>query len=498
MDERRTVSQTRIDGRAVFACAAYLIGVGLIFLLERIGAPTGLVRVLGPILALGVVSLIGPLLRTSRIAAFYAADHAGAPRYGAAAFAAIAASLIFCIDLDKSGSASPPIVALAIGFALAGLFVGPLARSAGASSLRDAVVTRFNSRPLRATLGLAFFAIGVLIAASGYEIAARTMASLLGLSQAGAIAAIGVILALIVAPGGLAGLYWVAAAAAGMTALVLFLPILLRVAADAGAGAPLLGGGAGIAASLASAFAPLNPAASSVNGLGAIAIALGAAVLPPLSTGAFASFTPQEARRAGLVGVALAAVFGLAVALGGPLWPAFDSMAAESLRASATLIAALICAAAGVHTASRAVSAEATYGYENVLASARLARSRGLALASIALAAGLAIRHAIHPAEALVFATAVSLAVLVPPLLLAVSTRSRVAHAIAAVAASLAMIAALIFMNGWAALLRQAPVFALTGAAAGFVVGWAASLFGGASTGAEPPAQLFIEETFDS
>jgi Na+/proline symporter len=496
MDERRTVSQTRIDGRAVFACAAYLIGVGLIFLLERIGAPAGLVRVLGPILALGAVSLIGPLLRTARIAAFYVADHAGAPRYGAVAFAAIAASLIFCADQDKTGAA-PPIVPLAIGFAFAALVVGPLARGAGASSLRDAVVARFNSRPLRAALGLAFFAIGVLIAASGYEIAARTMASLLGLSQHGAIAAVGVILALIIAPGGLAGLYWIAAAAAGITGLVLVLPILLRVAADASIGAPLLGGGAEIAASLARALTPLH-GGSPEGGLGAVAIALGAAALPPLSTGAFASFTPQEARRAGLGGVALAASFGLALALGGPLWPAFDSVAADSLRASAALIAALICAAAGVHTGSRAVSAEAAYGYESVLASARLARSRGLALLSIALAAALAMRHEIEPAEALVFASALSLGILVPPLLLAVSTRSRAAHAIAAVAASLAMIAALIWMNGWAALLRQAPVFALTGAAAGFVVGWAASLFGGAPTQAEPPAQMFIEEPFDS
>ncbi len=132
MDERRTVSQTRIDGRAIFACAAYLIGVGLIFLLERIGAPTGLVRVLGPILALGAVVIIGALMWTTRIAAFYAADHAGAPRYGAAAFAAIAASLIFCADRGAA-SAPRPVVALAVGFAAAALLVGPLARSAGGS-----------------------------------------------------------------------------------------------------------------------------------------------------------------------------------------------------------------------------------------------------------------------------------------------------------------------------------------------------------------------------
>ncbi len=364
--------------------------------------------------------------------------------------------------------------------------------------MRDVVAMRLKSRLLRALLGVAFFAIGALITAAGYEIAARSMASLLGLSHHGAIAATGLILAVIVAPGGLAGLYWVAAAGAGMMALAPLLPILSRVVADSGAGAPLLGGGAEIASNLARVWASLNGAASPEGGLNEVAIALGAAVLPPLATGAFAAFTIPEARRAGILGAVLGALFALAFALAGSLWSANDGAAAQSLRASAALIAALICAAAGAHTASRAVSAEATYGYENVLASARLARSRGLALLSIALAASAALGKAIQPAEALIFATALALAILAPPLLLAVSTRSRAGHALAAVAASLAMVAALVWMNGWPALLRQAPAFALTGAAAGFVVGWAASLFGGAPTQAEPPGRLFIEETFDS
>src|SRR5579883_2289601 len=182
MDERRAASQTRIDGRAAFASAAYLIGVGLTFLLERIGAPSGLVRALAPILALGAIVLIGALTRTTRIAAFYAADHAAAPRYGAAAFAAIAAGLTACAA--GSGDA-PPLAALAAGFALSAIVVGPLARSAGASSLREAVTARFNSRPLRLILAAAFLAIGVLIAAAGYAVAADAMVDLLGLSRSG-------------------------------------------------------------------------------------------------------------------------------------------------------------------------------------------------------------------------------------------------------------------------------------------------------------------------
>ncbi|HLJ71395.1 MAG TPA: hypothetical protein VKU03_08765, partial [Roseiarcus sp.] len=191
MERHKAVSQTRIDGRAAFACAAYLIGVGLAFLLERIGAPDGLVRVLGPVLALAAIVLIGALTRTTRIAAFYAADHSGAPRYGAAAYAAIAASLVACAAQD-GGLAAPRLAALAVGFVLAALVVAPLARGAGATSLRDVVSARYKILPLRLVLAGVCFATGVLIAAAGYEVAADTLPGLLGLSRDGAIAAIGV------------------------------------------------------------------------------------------------------------------------------------------------------------------------------------------------------------------------------------------------------------------------------------------------------------------
>ncbi|HLH51010.1 MAG TPA: hypothetical protein VKV96_16845 [Roseiarcus sp.] len=496
MEQSKAVSQTRIDGRAAFTCAAYLIGVGLTFLLERIGAPNGLVRVLAPILALAAIVLIGALTRTTRIAAFYAADHAGAPRYGAAAYAAIAASLVACAAQD-GGLAAPRLAALAVGFALAALIVAPLARSVGATSLRDVVSARYKILPLRLVLAGACFAIGVLIAAAGYEVAADTLPNLLGLSRDGAIAAIGVILALIVAPGGLAGLFWVAAAAAGMIGLVLFLPIGWRIAADSGAGAPLLGGGAEIAASLARAAARLSAAPPARSGFDDVAVALGAAILPPLATSAFASAAASSARRAGLFGIAASVLFALAFALGAPLWQAYQGVAGPSLRASALLISAILCAAAGVHTASRATSAESAYGYENVLASARLARSRGLALLAVGIGALCALNHAVRPAEALVGALALSLAFLGPPLALAASSRSRAVHAIASVATSLATIAALAWTNGSAFVLAQAPAVALTGAAAGFALGWAASLFGGSPRQAEPPATLFVESPFD-
>ena len=44
MQDQRETERAKIDGRAAFAAAAYLMGLGLIFVLERVGAPDGLVR----------------------------------------------------------------------------------------------------------------------------------------------------------------------------------------------------------------------------------------------------------------------------------------------------------------------------------------------------------------------------------------------------------------------------------------------------------------------
>src|ERR1700743_418953 len=108
MNDRRTFSQARIDGGAVFFVAAYLVGVGLAFLLERIGAPDGLVRVLPPLLALSSVVLIGALMRTTRMGAFYAADRVGSPLYIGGAFTAVAVGLLASVSL--AAPSAPPFI----------------------------------------------------------------------------------------------------------------------------------------------------------------------------------------------------------------------------------------------------------------------------------------------------------------------------------------------------------------------------------------------------
>jgi len=87
MPDQRERERTKIDGQAVFAGVAYLMGVGLIFLLERLGAPDGLVRALGPLFALAGLALLGVLTRSTRVPAFFTADRAVPAPYAGLAFA---------------------------------------------------------------------------------------------------------------------------------------------------------------------------------------------------------------------------------------------------------------------------------------------------------------------------------------------------------------------------------------------------------------------------
>lgn len=82
MQDQRERERAKIDGRAAFAAAAYLMGVGLIFLLGRVGAPDGLVQGLGPLFALAAVALLGVLTRSTRVPTFFIADRAVPAPYG--------------------------------------------------------------------------------------------------------------------------------------------------------------------------------------------------------------------------------------------------------------------------------------------------------------------------------------------------------------------------------------------------------------------------------
>ena len=498
MQDRRELERARIDGRAAFAGAAYLIGLGLIFLLARVGAPDGLVRALGPLFALSGLALLGLLTRSARVPAFFAADRAIPAPYAGLAFAAIAAGLVVC--LGPPGDSPLPLAGVALGLAVGALAVGPLLRATGASAPADLLATRFTSRPLRLLLAALLFVIGALVATAGFEAAANALIALFALSRGAAAAIVAAVVALTIVPGGLAGLIWGAAASAGIVLVILYLPIAGQFfASDPAIWPPLREAGLWSGALARSWSAGAGD--SQADMLVVVASALAIAALPLFTAPAAASSGERQALRAGGFGLIFAALIGLAAFIDPIVWSAPPAPMTSGLKSSAILLAALALAVAGAHSASRAWGLTNADGVDRQyppLASQRLARSRALALVVIALCAGLTDRLILEPQFAIVAAATAALGLTAPVLALALFSRATSAQAIASLSASLATALAL------GALERRVPdagrllIGALSAATAGFAAGWTVAIFsrhGRKQTA--PLSDLFIDAPLD-
>jgi len=498
MQDRRELERARIDGRAAFAGAAYLIGVGLIFLLARLGAPDGLVRALGPLFALAGLALLGLLTRSTRVPAFFAADRAIPAPYAGLAFAAIAAGLVLC--LGPPGDSPLPLAGVALGLLVGALAVAPLLRATGASAPSDLMATRFASRPLRLFLAALLFVIGALVATAGFETAANALIALFALSRGAAAMLVAAVVALMIAPGGLAGLVWGVAASAGIVLVIGYLPIAGQLlASDAAIWPPLREAGLWSDALARSWSAGAGD--SEANLLVVIASALAIAALPPFSAPAAASPEERQAFRAGGFGLIFAALIGLAAFIDPITGSAPSSPMMSGLKSSAILLAALALGAAGAHSASRACGLTNAGGVDRQyppLASQRLARSRALALVVIALCAGLADRQILEPKFAIVAAAAAALGLTAPVLALALFSRATSAHAIASLSASLATALVLSALEPHVPDAGRLLIGALSAAAAGFAAGWSIAIFSrDRRRRTAPLSDLFIDAPLD-
>ncbi|MFZ2106326.1 MAG: hypothetical protein WAV18_13285, partial [Roseiarcus sp.] len=97
MSSASPAEHERAHGLAVFAAATFLLGMGLIVVLERVGAPNGFVQALGPLLALLGVCVIGVLTRAPNLLDFLAARRSAPTFYGGLAFAATAAGFVMAM-----------------------------------------------------------------------------------------------------------------------------------------------------------------------------------------------------------------------------------------------------------------------------------------------------------------------------------------------------------------------------------------------------------------
>ncbi len=296
-----------INGRVAFTTGAFATAAALVALLDRVGAPPRLVAILGPAVALVGLAAVGLLVRTMRISRFYAGGRAVPATYAGLAFASLAAGLFLPFLPPVAGG--PPFVLLlgsfACGSVVAALVGGPLLRKTGAFSIPDLIAGRFPNLALRLGVVAVIAAIGLLIAIAGYEAAVDALVRATGARRDIAVWLIGLVLMFIIAPGGVAGVVWASAGAAGLLLAGLGLPLGILLVGGAGLPLPLVGDRAAWDGALAR-MTDWNTHAGSAQTIGAgviVAIVLGIGTLAPLLAPATATSDRANARRAGFAGL---------------------------------------------------------------------------------------------------------------------------------------------------------------------------------------------------
>jgi hypothetical protein len=502
--------RTRIDGLAIFAAAAFLTGLGLVAALAQVGAPDRLVEALGPLIALVGLTIIGVMTRTARHADFLAARRAVPPVYGGLAFAATAAGFVVALDAGATGRSPLPWPAVALGLVGAALIVGPLVRRANASALSDILATRFPAASTRWAFAVALWCVGVLTATAGFDTAVDVIVAYVGQSRRAAETFVALSLAMSIVPGGLKGLLWSDAASAGGALAIAAIGAGLAWS-GVGAPAPPLAQTAGAwlalpLAQTAGAWLALPLArADSASLLFSAASALGVGALFAFAQAAIGA-PPMRAQRTGLLGLAFAlAGLALGATALSAFWPepaaAARSPTAGALAGAAAWLPALALARAGVLGAARAAGVDLATAYASltVLASQRLARIRLMMLVVIVLAAVVSDLRLVDPVRAIVLALALTVALIVPSLALALASRGRSSAALAALAAGLAALAWRVVAAGPSANVSEILIGALIAGAGALLVGAVVGVFARGAAGAQKTgarADPFIDLPF--
>src|SRR5271165_3310608 len=146
---------SRTVGKAAFAAATFAVSVVAIAALDRAGSPEGLIRALGPILALIAFGVFGIGARAATLASFIAAGRRAPPTSAALAIAALAAGAALCLGFRTAPLGDPIWPGAMVGFGLGAAGLGPLIRRFGAASLSDVVATRFTHPLVRGVSGFA-------------------------------------------------------------------------------------------------------------------------------------------------------------------------------------------------------------------------------------------------------------------------------------------------------------------------------------------------------
>lgn len=317
-DTDATFARARIDGGFSFALAAFAIGLGLLTVLERVGLPDAALKSGVGVLVFSEFVVIAALLRSMRPVDFYAGGRALPAPYAGLAYAGLVAGLFlpFLPPLPQGLGFKSVAAGFCGGLICAAFASGPYLRGRGASSIADLAASRFPHLAARVAIAGVTAACGALVALAGYEIALDSLLSASGLDRPIGAALLGVLLVLLIVPGGLSGVIWLAAGAAVVTLAALGLPAALTLRE------PIF---------LAQATARLNSASGAgfelkIEPALVAAVALGLCALAPLFGPACASGDKSGARRGGL----FALVFVAAIAALGALTMSRSTLALDS------------------------------------------------------------------------------------------------------------------------------------------------------------------------
>ncbi|MFZ3176670.1 MAG: hypothetical protein WA150_01750 [Methylovirgula sp.] len=219
--------RTRIDGGFSFALAAFAIGLGLLALLERVGLPAAALRSCVGALVFSEFLITAALLRTMRPADFYAGTLP--PPYAGLSYAGIAAGLFlpFLPPLPEGVGFGSLAAGFGIGLVCTAFVTGPYLRHCGAASVVDLAASRFPHPVARVAIAAIAALAAALVAIGGYGVALRAFLAVTGASPTLGVAVLGILLVLLIVPGGLSGVIWLAAGSAVVTLAALGLPLVL-------------------------------------------------------------------------------------------------------------------------------------------------------------------------------------------------------------------------------------------------------------------------------
>jgi cation/acetate symporter len=234
--------ETGIGGRLLFGSVAYALWICLMLILDRIGLPIQLAFVFSILFCLFGIALVGILVRTMRINAFYVLNRHVRAWHASLAMAAFACAI--CTPAQMQGGAwSLPAqaTALLVGFIVFAMITAPLLRQTGAITPCDVIMARYPHGAMRAMIVLSFGAASLLIGAAGFELALDWLSVLINMERAHLAMIIAALILLCFAAGGQRAVMWIGFTLCVMISAPLFLPLAFHETHIASLPLPIIG-----------------------------------------------------------------------------------------------------------------------------------------------------------------------------------------------------------------------------------------------------------------